>query len=61
MKTIAKVGGYVTGLGIVFAAAFGVGIAVGPVGPAADRTEPAGQTDPHPGGMDMEHGAGQGG
>lgn len=53
-STAAKVGAYLVGLGVVFAAALGIGSAVGPVGPAGDQTE-----SPAPGdgtgmdGMDM--------
>jgi hypothetical protein len=38
-STTTKVGAYLVGLAVVFAAALGVGSAVGPVGPADDRTE----------------------
>jgi hypothetical protein len=61
MNSTARIGAYLVGLGIVFAAALGVGNAVGPVGPAADRTQPAVTTDVHHGDMEMEGGAGAGG
>lgn len=38
-STAAKVGAYLVGLAVVFAAALGIGSAVGPVGPAGDHTE----------------------
>lgn len=38
-STVAKVGGYLVGLAVVFAAAFGIGSAVGPIGPAGDRID----------------------
>ncbi len=51
-STAAKVGAYVVGLAVAFAAAFGIGSAVGPVGPTADQTEsPASDADHD--GMDM--------
>ena len=53
-STAAKVGAYLVGLALVFAAALGIGSAVGPVGPAADQTEsPAGDGAGHDG-MDMD-------
>ncbi|TFV79377.1 hypothetical protein E4P39_01685 [Blastococcus sp. CT_GayMR19] len=51
--TAAKVGGYLVGLVVVFAAALGIGSSVGPVGPAADQTESPAQDDPGHDGMDM--------
>jgi hypothetical protein len=41
MSSTARIGTHLVGLGIVFAAALGIGNAVEPVGPAADRTQPA--------------------
>ena len=52
-STAAKVGAYLVGLAVVFAAALGIGNAVGPVGPAADRTEAPAQDAGHDG-MDMD-------
>ena len=53
-KPAAKVGAYLVGLAVVFAAALGIGSAVGPVGPGADRTEsPAPASDAGHAGMDM--------
>jgi hypothetical protein len=61
MNPTTRIGAYLVGLGIVFAAALGVGNAVGPVGPAADRTQPAVTTDVDHGDMEMDRGAGAGG
>lgn len=53
-STAAKVGAYLVGLVVVFAAALGIGSAVGPVGPTADQTEsPAPASDAGHDGMDM--------
>ena len=51
-STAAKLGAYLVGLAVVFAAALGIGSAVGPVGPAGDRTEAPAQDAGHDG-MDM--------
>ena len=58
-STAAKVGAYLVGLAVVFAAALGIGSAVGPVGPAGDRTEsPASDDAGHDGtGMDGDTGS----
>ena len=53
MSTAQKLAAYTTALAIVFATAFGVGNAVGPVGPAAGQS-PALQTENGHGGMDMD-------
>ncbi|SSC22215.1 Hypothetical protein KLENKIAIHU_798, partial [Klenkia terrae] len=54
-STAAKVGAYVAGLAVAFASAFGIGSAVGPVGPTADQTEsPAPASDAGHDGMDMD-------
>jgi hypothetical protein len=53
-STAAKVGAYLVGLAVVFAAALGIGSAVGPVGPAADRTESPAPADAGHDGMDMD-------
>jgi hypothetical protein len=58
VKTPTKVGAYLTGLAVVFAAALGIGSAVGPVGPAGERTPPPVQTDVDHGVMDMDGDAG---
>lgn len=58
MNTPTKVGAYVAALVAVFAAAVGIGSAVGPVGPAGDRTQPPAQTDIRHGGMEMDGDAG---
>ena len=52
-STGAKVGAYLVGLAVVFAAALGIGSAAGPVGPAADRTESPAQDDAGHDGMDL--------
>lgn len=52
-STAAKLGAYLVGLAVVFAAALGIGSAVGAVGPAADRTESPARTDVGRDGMDM--------
>ena len=52
-STAAKVGAYLVGLAVVFAAALGIGSAVGPVGPSADRTESPAPADVGHDGMDM--------
>ena len=52
-STTAKVGAYLVGLAVVFAAALGIGSAVGPVGPAADQTESPAPADVGHDGMDM--------
>ncbi|CCH87062.1 conserved exported protein of unknown function [Modestobacter italicus] len=58
-STAAKVGAYVVGLAVAFAAAFGIGSAVGPVGPTAGQTEsPAPASDAGHDGMDMNGGTG---
>lgn len=61
MNTATRVGAYLVGLVVVFAAALGLGATVGPVGPAADRTQPAVTTGVDHGDMDMDGGAGAGG
>jgi hypothetical protein len=53
LNTGTKVGAYLAGLVVAFAAAVGVGSAVGPIGPAADPQSPA-QTEVDHGGMDMD-------
>ena len=57
-STAAKVGAYLVGLAVVFAAALGIGNAVGPVGPAGDRAESPAPDDVGHDGMDMDGGAG---
>lgn len=57
-STAAKVGAYLMGLAVVFAAALGLGSAVGPVGPAGDRTESSAPGDVGHDGMDMDGAAG---
>ena len=52
MTTSTKVGAYLAGLAVVFAAALGIGSVVGPVGPAGEQAPPA-STDVDHGGMDM--------
>lgn len=52
-RTAATVGAYLVGLAVVFAAALGIGSAVGPVGPAGDGTEAPAQDAGHDG-MDMD-------
>lgn len=61
MNSTTRIGAYLVGLGIVFAAALGIGNAVGPVGPAADRSQPAVTTGVDHGDMDMDGEAGAGG
>ena len=56
-STAAKVGAYLVGLAVVFAAALGIGNAVGPVGPAGDRTESPAEDAGHDG-MDMDGNSG---
>ena len=56
--TAAKVGAYLVGLGVVFAAARGIGGAVGPVGPTGDQTESPAPGDGGHDGMDMDGDAG---
>ncbi len=58
MTSTAKVSAFLAALIAVFAVAFGAGNAVGPIGPAADRTSPAVETGVEQGGTDMEQGAG---
>ena len=58
MNTPMKVGAYLTGLAVVFAAAVGIGGVVGPVGPPGDRGQPPAQTEINHGDMDMEGDAG---
>ncbi len=60
-SSTARIGIHLVGLGIVFAAALGIGNAVGPVGPAADRTPPAVTTGVDHGDTEMDGGAGAGG
>ena len=45
MNSPAKVGAYLAGLPIVFAAATGLGCVVGPVGPAGDQPPSPAHTD----------------
>ena len=58
MNTPTKLGAYLAGLAVVFAAALGVGTAVGPVGPAADETSRHGDSGTDHGDMDMSDGSG---
>jgi hypothetical protein len=51
MNTAGRVGAYLAALAVLFAAAFGLGKVVGPVGSAADHN-PAVQTDNGDSGMD---------
>ena len=53
MNTAQKLAAYAATIGVVFAAALGLGKVVGPVGPAADHS-PAVQTENGHGGMDMD-------
>ena len=53
-STAAKVGAYLVGLAVVFAAALGIGTAVGPVGPAGDQTESPARTGVGHDGMEMD-------
>ena len=53
MNTPIKVGTYLAGLVVVFAAAAGIGSAVGPVGPAGGQPSPPAQTHVSHTGMDM--------
>ncbi|MGX5655177.1 hypothetical protein ACWKWC_10435 [Geodermatophilus nigrescens] len=53
MSTATKVGAYLAGLAVVFAAALGLGNAVGPLGPAGEQDRPV-QTDTGHGGMDTD-------
>ena len=53
MSTAQKLAAYMGALAVVFAAAFGLGHVVGPVGPAADQS-PAVQMENGHGGMDMD-------
>jgi hypothetical protein len=58
MKTPAKLGAYLAGLAVVFAAALGIGSAVGPVGPAGEGTVSPAQTGVDHGDMTMDGDAG---
>lgn len=53
-STAAKVGAYLGGLAVVFAASLGIGSAVGPVGPAGNQTESPAQDDAGHDGMDTD-------
>ena len=53
MSTAQKLAAYMLALAALFAAAFGWGSVVGPVGPVADQS-PAVQTENGHGGMDMD-------
>jgi hypothetical protein len=52
VNTLIKVGSYLAGLVAVFAAAVGIGSAVGPLGPAGDQPSPPAQTHISHTGMD---------
>ena len=54
MNTSMKVGAYLVGLAVVFAAAAGIGGVVGPVGPAGDPAQQPAETEVSHGGMDMD-------
>ena len=54
VNTQMKVGAYLVGLAVVFAAAVGLGRAVGPVGPAGDPAQLPAETEIGHGGMDMD-------
>ncbi|GAB4080745.1 hypothetical protein GCU67_04195 [Modestobacter muralis] len=58
MNTPIKVGSYLAGLVAVFAAAVGIGSAVGPLGPAGDQPSPPAQTHISHTGMDTGGDAG---
>ena len=53
-STAAKVGAYLVGLAVVFAASLGIGSAVGPVEPAGGQTESPASNDAGHDGMDMD-------
>ena len=56
MTTPTKLGAYLAGLAVVFAAALGLGSVVGPVGPAGEHS-PAQNDDDHAG-MHIDGGTG---
>ena len=59
MNTPAKLGAYLAALAVVFAAAMGLGNAVGPVGPAGDGTSRSVESGTDHGEMDADDGTGR--
>ena len=58
MSTRNRVGAYLVGLAVVFIGALGLGTAVEPVGPAAERIEAPAPPDVDHSDMDMNGGTG---